>query len=61
MRKIGKMRECFIFLERKEGQKEKAEKKMQDEKSSKELSDEIIREMAAWKGSHPKATLLEIE
>jgi hypothetical protein len=55
------MRECFIFLEGKEGKKEKAEKQMKDEKSFKELSDEIIREMNAWNASNPKATFLEIE
>ncbi len=61
MRKTGKMRECFIFLQGKEGKQKQAEGKMQDEKSFKELSDEIIREMKAWNTSNPKATFLEIE
>ena len=61
MRKTGKMGEYFIFLEGKEGKKEKVEEKMKDEKSFKELSDEIIREMKAWNASNPQATFLEIE
>lgn len=61
MRKTGKMREGFIFLEGKEGKQEKAEEKMKDEKSFKELSDEIIQEMNAWNACNPKATFLEIE
>ncbi len=61
MRKTGKMGEYLIFLEGKEGKKEKVEEKMKDEKSFKELSDEIIPEMTAWNASNPKATFLEIE
>ena len=34
---------------------------MQDENRLKEVSEEIIREMAAWNASHPKASFLDIE
>ena len=50
------MREGIIFLA-----KRKSSEKMKDENSLKEVSDEIIGEMAAWNASNPKATFLEIE